>query len=110
MKTKLRISLIITGIVLFIFMTLNSRAQDNTPWWENWVKHNHNPVMTGISGTWCHNVLFPVVIQNEAILKLWYSGQSSIFAISYAEEGQSWPFIISFVMATPSFSSRGSIA
>ena len=93
MKTKLRISLIITGIVLFILMTLNSRAQD-TPWWKNWVKHNDNPVMTGISGTWCNNVLFPVVIEDEAIFKIWFTGWTGAGArqVGYAEstDGLDW--------------------
>jgi hypothetical protein len=91
MKTKKHISLILTGLTLFIFMSINSLAQ-NTPWWKNWEK-NEDPVMTGISNEWCGYVLFPVVIHDEGMFKMWFTGwKSDAREIGYAEssDGLDW--------------------
>jgi len=80
MKTKLFISSCAIGLMLFIFMTTNSFAQQ-TPWWKNWEK-KENPVMTGISNTWCDNVLFPVVIYDEGMYKMWFTVSFSQLILS----------------------------
>ena len=56
MKTNLHINLFLSGLTLFIFLSVNSFSQIN------WEKFENNPVLEGESGTWNQEVYHPNVI------------------------------------------------
>ena len=65
MKTNLHISFLLMGLILYIFMPVNSNAQ------LNWDKYE-NPVLEVQPGTWYSwNVFFPVVIIDDDMFKMW---------------------------------------
>lgn len=88
MKSNLKIISILTGLILSIFWTIDSRAQ------YNWEKHAGNPVLWGNLGEWDTQCWFPVVIQEDGIFKMWYNGSQWIAdrQIGYAtsEDGIAW--------------------
>ena len=63
MKTNLNISLILMGLILFIFMSINSQAQ------LNWVKYENNPVLQGNPGDWNQDIFYSVVIHEDDTFK-----------------------------------------
>lgn len=87
MKTNSHISFILLTLILSVFLSVNSRAQ------LNWVKDANNPVMEGIIGNWNQDLLTPVVIYEDNIFKMWYTGWLGLERqIGYAEsqDGINW--------------------
>jgi len=87
MKSNLSISLISIGLILFIFMSINSSAQ------LNWVKYENNPVLEGTTGNWNENIFYPVVIHEENTFKIWYCGwkdESRQIGYAYSDDGINW--------------------
>lgn len=71
MKTKLHFRLILMGLILIVFISINCRAQ------LNWEKYESNPVMQVEPGSWYSwNVFFPVVIYEENTFKMWFCGSN----------------------------------
>lgn len=71
MKTNLHVNLILVGLILFVFISVNSSAQ------LNWEKYEANPVMQVQQGSWYEwNVFFPVVIHEDNIFKMWFCGSN----------------------------------
>jgi len=92
MKTNSHISLIVLGLILYIFMPLNSNAQIN------WEKDTNNPIMQVQPGTWyAWNIMWPVVIHEDDTLKMWFIGNNSSPGrhIGYAEstDGFEWEIL-----------------
>jgi hypothetical protein len=88
MKTNSNINLLLMGLILFTFITVNSSAQ------LNWVK-NPDPVMEGNAGQWDQRIWWPVVINEDGIFKMWYCGwqwPADTRQIGYAEstDGITW--------------------
>jgi predicted GH43/DUF377 family glycosyl hydrolase len=95
MKTKSNIKLILTGLIVFTFMSINSPAQD-TPWWNSWVKYPTNqPVIVGDNDSWAAYLSCPTVIFDDGIFKMWFRGidyENTTQQIGYAwsYDGINW--------------------
>ena len=93
MKTNSHISLIFTGLILFMLIPVNSDAQV----WNTWMKFWDNPVMEGVAGSWNSSVTNPDVIFEDGIFKMWFTGgNSGNYQIGYAEseDGIDWDIYI----------------
>ena len=74
MKNKSKSKLVLTGLILFIFMSVNCISQD-VPWYNSWVKFPANePVITGDPDSWNAFMSCPSVIHEEGIFKMWFRG------------------------------------
>jgi len=95
MKKLLPISIRLMGLILFVFMTLNSNAQD-APWWNSWVKYPTNqPVIVGDYNSWSAYLSTPTVIFEDNIFKMWFRGidkENTEQQIGYAwsDDGINW--------------------
>jgi len=95
MKKLLPISIRLMGLILFIFMTINSNAQDAT-WWNSWVKYPTNqPVIVGDYNSWSAYLSTPTVIFEDNIFKMWFRGidkENTEQQIGYAwsDDGINW--------------------
>jgi hypothetical protein len=87
MKTNFQFNLFFSGLILVIFITVNSFAQIN------WEKDASNPVLAGVSGNWDQEVWHPVVIYEDEIFKMWFLAYySGNYQVGYAEsyDGLTW--------------------
>ena len=88
MKTNLHIRIMAIGLFIFLFAGNNFTAQTN------WVKHMDNPIFEGYTDG-PNSTGSPVVIHDEGIYKMWFSGSGNSFVddqIFYAEstDGIDW--------------------
>jgi predicted GH43/DUF377 family glycosyl hydrolase len=89
MKTNSNINLLLMGLILFTFITVNSSAQ------LNWVKCEGNPIIEGSLPEWDVSKWYPVVIHEDGLFKMWYGGynwQNLTHQIGYgvSEDGITW--------------------
>ena len=76
------------GLILAVFMPVLSNAQIHP-----WVKHEDNPIIEGTWGNWNENMAVPVVIYDDDLYKMWFTGRKGgSDQIGYAEspDGIHW--------------------
>jgi len=83
MKTQAYFRIALAGTLALLLATLSS-AQ----WWCEWTKFEENPVIAPNLITWFDQVNHPVILQEEGIYKVWFTGWSEANTsrdIGYAE-------------------------
>jgi predicted GH43/DUF377 family glycosyl hydrolase len=89
MKTNSNINLLLMGLIVFTFITVNSSAQ------LNWDKYEGNPIIEGSLPEWDVSKWYPVMIHEDGLFKMWYCGwnwQTLTHQIGYgvSEDGINW--------------------
>ncbi len=86
MKLRLQIKIFLTSLIFSLMIPVFVHAQ------ENWDKYKNNPVLNPNQIPWAGQVVFPVVIFEDEVFKMWFTGMSGYCAIGYAEsvDGINW--------------------
>ena len=86
MKTKTLLSLITTGLILFVFTSTKSFSQ---VWYENWERNPQNPIMDG-PVNWTNNFSSPVIIHEDDTYKMWFTSGEWEIGYAASDDGFSW--------------------
>jgi hypothetical protein len=79
---------ILLSIAIFLFQLNISFNSISQPWFEDWVRHENNPILASPYGTatWTDNFFQPIVLHDNNIYKMWFTGWiAETREIGYAE-------------------------